>query len=84
MERFSRSASLAGSQRWTCALFQHPTRSSTFAGSAGWVFRDMDATWEPLTDFVKHYPEFQLEDELLVEEGRDVMWGIPYKHRETN
>ena len=42
---------------------------------------EMDATWEPLADFVKHYPEFQLEDELLVEEGRDIMWGIPYRRR---
>jgi hypothetical protein len=26
------------------------------------------------------YPAFQLEDELLVQTGRDVMVGIPYRH----
>lgn len=34
----------------------------------------MDATWEPLADLIKQYPDYQLEDELLVEGGRDVMW----------
>jgi hypothetical protein len=42
---------------------------------------EMDATWEPFDDFVQQYPTFQLEDELLVEQGRDVTWGIRYKHR---
>uniref|UniRef100_A0A453GD81 Chromo domain-containing protein n=1 Tax=Aegilops tauschii subsp. strangulata TaxID=200361 RepID=A0A453GD81_AEGTS len=27
---------------------------------------EMDATWEPLADFIKQYPDYQLE-ELLVE-----------------
>jgi hypothetical protein len=30
-------------------------------------------TWEPLQDFKARFPAFQLEDELFVEEGRDVM-----------
>ncbi|CAO2161375.1 unnamed protein product [Urochloa humidicola] len=34
------------------------------------------ATWEDVDSFVQRYPAFQLEDELLVEGGRDVMWGI--------
>ena len=33
------------------------------------------ATWEDLDSFRERYPSFQLEDELLVEGGRDVMWG---------
>ena len=37
------------------------------------------ATWEDLDSFVERYPAFQLEDELLVEGGRDVMWGATYR-----
>jgi hypothetical protein len=33
------------------------------------------ATWEDVETFVAKYPDFQLEDELSLEEGRDVMWG---------
>ena len=33
------------------------------------------ATWEDVDNFINRYPSFQLEDELLVEGGRDVMWG---------
>ena len=33
------------------------------------------ATWEDVDSFTERYPSFQLEDELLVEGGRDVMWG---------
>jgi hypothetical protein len=40
------------------------------------------ATWEDLDGFVERYPAFQLEDELLVEGGRDVMWGIQYRRRQ--
>lgn len=42
----------------------------------------MDATWEPRADFIKQYPDYQLEDELLVDEGRDVMW-VPYVTRKA-
>jgi hypothetical protein len=38
-----------------------------------------DATWTDLAKFRRRYPTFQLEDELLVEEGRDVMIGIRYQ-----
>jgi hypothetical protein len=38
-------------------------------------------SWEDLDDFRTQYTVFQLEDELFVEEGRDVMWGIPYRRR---
>lgn len=44
---------------------------------------EMDATLEPLADFIKQYPDYQLEDELVVEEGRDVMWGILYGGRKA-
>jgi hypothetical protein len=39
------------------------------------------ATWEDLEDFITKHPSFQLGDELSVEGGRDVMWGIPYTRR---
>jgi hypothetical protein len=39
------------------------------------------ATWEDAEDFTAKYPSFQLEDELRVEGGRDVMWGVTYTRR---
>ena len=39
------------------------------------------ATWEDAEGFRDRYPTFQLEDELLVEGGRDVMWGRQYQRR---
>ena len=38
-------------------------------------------SWEDIEDFIQKYPAFQLEDELLVEGGRDVMWGQTYGRR---
>jgi hypothetical protein len=35
----------------------------------------VSATWEEAASFIERYPQFQLEDELLLEGGRDVMWG---------
>ena len=35
-----------------------------------------DATWEQLDEFRQHFPGFQLEDELFVQAGRNVMTGI--------
>jgi hypothetical protein len=32
-------------------------------------------------DFKQRYPEWQLEDDLLVEGGSDVMWGRTYVRR---
>ena len=39
------------------------------------------ATWEDLDTFCAMYPAFQLEDELDLEGGRDVMWGRTYTRR---
>jgi len=39
------------------------------------------ASWEDLAEFQERYPAFQLEDELLHEGGRDVMWGKVYNRR---
>jgi hypothetical protein len=39
---------------------------------------DKEITWEPLQDFKARFPTFQLEDELFVEEGRDVT-GQPHQ-----
>ena len=38
-------------------------------------------TWEDVDSFIDRYPSFQLEDELLIEGGRDVMWGKQYQRR---
>ena len=42
-----------------------------------------DATWEPRESFAKRYPDFQLEDELFPEEGRDVMVGRVYERKKS-
>ena len=39
------------------------------------------ATWEDVADFRDKFPQFQLEDELIVEGGRDVMYGRTYRRR---
>ena len=39
------------------------------------------ATWEDVEPFVAKYPEFQLEDELPLDGGRDVMVGRTYTRR---
>ena len=39
------------------------------------------ATWEDLDDFRDKYLAFQLEDELDLEGGRDVMYGRTYTRR---
>jgi hypothetical protein len=40
-----------------------------------------EAMWTDLEEFHKLYPDFQLEDELLMEGGRDVMLGVQYTRR---
>jgi len=41
-------------------------------------FPEEDATWELVDEFKTFYPDFQLEDELFAQAGRDVMTGIQY------
>jgi hypothetical protein len=43
-----------------------------------------DATWEKLDDFRQQFPEFQLEDELFAQAGRDVMTGLVYSRKRPN
>jgi hypothetical protein len=43
-----------------------------------------DATWESLDEFRTEHPDFQLEDELFLQAGRDVMTGIPYRRRASS
>jgi hypothetical protein len=40
-----------------------------------------ETSWVPLEDFVQQFPEYQLEDKLIVQGGRDVMWGLAYGRR---
>jgi hypothetical protein len=40
-----------------------------------------DATWEQLDEFRQQFPEFQLEDELFAQAGRDVMTGLAYSRK---
>jgi transcriptional regulator GlxA family with amidase domain len=40
-----------------------------------------EATWEPLADFKGTFPSFQLEDELFVEGGRDVVYTYSGRNR---
>jgi hypothetical protein len=42
---------------------------------------ESDASWELLDDFKARFPDFQLEDKLFLEEGRDVMVGNVYQRR---
>ena len=39
------------------------------------------ATWEDVDTFTARYPQFQLDDVLPREKGRDVMWGRTYTRR---
>ena len=45
---------------------------------------EVEATWEPIDTFRDAFPTFQLEDELFVEGGRDVMVGQVYQRRKRN
>jgi hypothetical protein len=40
---------------------------------------ETDATWEQVDEFHAAYPDFQLEDELFVDGGSDVMVGRVYQ-----
>ena len=40
-----------------------------------------DSTWEKLDEFRQQFPDVQLEDELFVEAGRDVMTGLVYSRK---
>jgi hypothetical protein len=40
-----------------------------------------EATWMLFDEFRVTYPAFQLRDDLCLQGGRDVMWGIQYRRR---
>ena len=40
-----------------------------------------ETSWVALDEFRERFPHFQLEDELLLQGGRDVMWGRIYGRR---
>ena len=40
-----------------------------------------ETSWVDLEEFKTQFPAFQLEDELLLQGGRDVMWGLRYGRR---
>jgi hypothetical protein len=44
----------------------------------------VDATWVELEAFRREFPTFKLEDELIVEGGRDVMTGLKYTRQPRN
>jgi hypothetical protein len=43
-----------------------------------------ETKWVDLEEFVQHFPDYQLENELLLQGGRDVMWGLAYSRRKKN
>jgi hypothetical protein len=43
-----------------------------------------ESTWEPCDEFQQHYPDYQLEDELFAQAGKDVMTGLAYNRRRPN
>jgi hypothetical protein len=42
-----------------------------------------ETKWVDL-EFVQHFPDYQLEDEPLLQGGRDVMWGLAYSRRKKH
>ena len=42
---------------------------------------ESEATWEPVDAMREAFPDFQPDDELFPEGGRDVMVGITYERR---
>ena len=43
-----------------------------------------ESCWVDLQEFVEQFSNFQLEDELLLQGGRDVMWGRTYSRRKKH
>jgi hypothetical protein len=41
-----------------------------------------ESAWVALDDFVQQYPDYQLEDELRLQGGRDVMYGVTFSRRQ--
>jgi hypothetical protein len=42
-----------------------------------------ESSWVPLVDFREQFPDFQLEDKLLLQGGRDVMYGRTFGRRKN-
>ena len=63
-------------------VFKSKLRRGTWHILVKWSgFPESEATWEPVPEFQATYPDYQLEDELFPEDGRDVMVGQVYQRR---